>query len=304
MMSATPDMSFAPQRAQPKVIGFVTGTLQSRVIARAGISLLFGVLSLNTLIWFHAGKPIGYGDTGVFAFYWNPSFLFHAFHWTWNPYELGGEPAPSNLTLLPTATFFLILRTVGLPVAITEALWFSLIEFLTLSFAYLFFRRVMGSLTHASRIACCAALVYVFNPIDMIVYWYPGDLSVVVILLLPMLLYSVTIAIDKGTIRGMLLVALSLVLCASAFTNAAFALPALGVVTLFAVYWPLRLPGSVRTKIKAVLRSAVAGVGGCLINMWWLLPLIQGAGGFYNEALRLESGSQALQQSSSFTSAR
>ncbi len=274
--------------------------LKRRGLGSTGPFIVFALLGLNVAVWFRDGLPIGYGDSGFFQFFHNPGYLTQAFRWMWDANELAGHPAPQRLSLLPLAYFFAGGRSIGLSAASSQAVWYWIIQFGSMSSMYLLLKRQRDGTARWRIASMVGAIAYAFNPMIMH-YWYNGTLGVSVVLLLPMFLLVIEYSLHLRLAWAALAAGLVLFINAAALSNPAFALPVFLLGGAFMAFRAAQLYSKHREIYRRVL-SAFLGLGlGSLMNAWWLGPLILGGANYWADS-QVTSPLLTLTQSSRFTS--
>ena len=252
--------------------------------------VIFLILSLNVFIWFRHGYPIGFGDTGVVGYFLHPNYLFDLYKYAWSANTLNGHPALQHQVLLPTISFFIALKAVGLSAATREALFFGIIELVAMITTYLFVARLLSSHEQGSLVAMLAAVFYVFSPLVMMNFWYTGDYSIATIMALPIILLVIDIMFESSLIIGAIVGSVGLLTCSLAFSNPAFMLPPLGIGVVLVVFRVVQLirRDSFWIAFRRVTVSLLGGVIALAANGWWLVPLLGSVSSYYQSAVNQE----------------
>ncbi len=73
----------------------------------------FFLFFLISFYWLR-GHPIGCGDTGLSAFFYNSKFISDIYRYTWNPLFSTGEISGQSVSILPISGFFGLLSSLSL----------------------------------------------------------------------------------------------------------------------------------------------------------------------------------------------
>lgn len=245
--------------------------------------VMFSLISLTTIFWFRKGLPIGYGDTGLSAFFINPGYQLKQLGSVWYSAAAGGYPYATNITLYSTDLLFFSLKYLGLPVFLVQAIYFSLLQFVAMIGMYVLTLIAFPNHPNRTIVAVASAIFYCYNPIVLMNLWLPGNLSTVVLPFAPWLLVGVVLSFRLSIVPAIVFIGALFTLFSIAFVNPAFVVPFIVIAFLM---WAVRaLIGIRQREFSTVVRSALAWIGGFGLNFWWLLPMWSGISGFYQQAL-------------------
>jgi len=243
--------------------------------------LSFASLSAVVAFWFIPGLPIGYGDTGIIAFFHNPSYLLKVFSYTWFSQSLTGYPAGYNVTVIPMTAFFAIMQAFHIPEYLRQFFAYYMVMFTSMLFMHYFLLYCFNNHPNQRIIAFVGAVFYTFNPFTMINYWYHGILGLYIIPASAALLLAIENSVRSPSLISYLLFAFVISIFSIAFLNPAFAIPIL-LLTFF--YWIFRQIIN-KTPLIDLLKSAVSlFLLSILINAWFLFPLVSTALSAYDSA--------------------
>jgi hypothetical protein len=251
--------------------------------------VVFLLLSFNTIVWFHRGLPIGYGDAGLMQFFYHPGYLLQMETRAWNSVQYFGSYNPQGRALLPVILFFDILSHLGIPLYMRQLLYYLLIEFFSMVAMYLFVSSFMSEMRRKSLVAFVAAIFYVFNPLTLITYWYFGNFGLATLAFAPCLLYAI-----QRTRRSLIIVqsfAIGMILCifSIVWSNPAFSIP---VVFLGAVLWVFNFIDDIRNYTHHfwhATKSILGITNAFVLNSWYLVPLVFGTSFYYRSAVKQTS---------------
>jgi hypothetical protein len=255
--------------------------------------LLFAVLSLEVTTWFSGQKPLGWGDSGLGAFFYMPGTLLHVYNGAWNPMSGVGEPSGQLVTMLPAALFFAVMQSLHVSAWVAQAIFYWLIQVGASWWAYLFAKELLGEIGGISVPAVAASLFLNFSTLVMVSYWYLGAPNVEMVAFIPLVaLLAVRAGRGQYTILGF---ALRGLLVADVF-SCCFWNPAYGVSVVLvglAVYCAAAL--SVRgSMLRAGRRLAVAAVLWVPGTAWFAVPLLGAVSTAYASASVQEPPLQTL----------
>lgn len=278
--------------------------MQSRFRSDNWPLLLFPLLSCNVIIWFRAGLPLGWGDSGFYYSFLHPTYLLRSYQFTWDTNGITGSPAPQHIALIPITAMFALFKVLGIPLFARQMVAFWLIELLAMSSAFILIRRLIIGQRDYVLTALFASVLYVFSPLIMINFWYVGNLSIGTIMALPIFLLAADLSLQYSTLLSVLIAAGALLLCSAVFENPAYMLPVIGATIVFACY---RLISKARVSSllsigKSACSASLSWILGTALNAWWLIPLLLGARNIYHSALSAEHSSIVLEQTSQSTS--
>lgn len=129
----------------------------------------------------------------------NPIAEIQMFSGAWNPLFNGGDPTPYSLTLLPTFYYYAALYSIGIPIWLSEFLFYFGCLFLGMTGTYRAAVVVLAKSNELLWIPVLAALVYAFNPVTMIVGFPNGaPLGLLLFAALPWVYVFYRIGIDKA----------------------------------------------------------------------------------------------------------
>jgi len=165
--------------------------------------LLFAVLSLEVTTWFSGQKPLGWGDSGLGAFFYMPGTLLHVYNGAWNPMSGVGEPSGQLVTMLPAALFFAVMQSLHVSAWVAQAIFYWLIQVGASWWAYLFAKELLGEIGGISVPAVAAGLFLNFSTLVMVSYWYLGAPNVEMVAFIPLVaLLAVRAGRGQYTILG------------------------------------------------------------------------------------------------------
>ena len=255
--------------------------------------LIFLMFSFIPFYWLH-GHPVGWGDTGLYAFFYNSNFIFEISRYTWNHLYLTGHISGQSITLIPLSGIFMLLSSLGFNNYIQQGSVYSLVLFLSMSFTYLFTYEIFNYRIDKKLIATISAIFYTFNPLTMITYWQPGMLSLYLIPFIPLVLFLSLLVIKRQKFIYVLLIALAFSLFSITFLNPAFVIPILMILASFFLY-QIALSWKNRKKVKNMfIYTVLSTIFIFLINMWFILPFIPSISAYYTAAITAMNPLQTL----------
>jgi hypothetical protein len=267
--------------------------------------------ALNVVTWFPSWQPIGWRDTGLWTFSYHPALLAHVDSYPWNPLDQLGVPNANDLASLPFALWFWGASILGVTAGVAQALLYYLVQASAMCLMYIMLLRLLGTQTSSSRAAAClGALFYNFSLLSLENYWMIGNASIALLPLIPALLLAI-----EGIVRGERPVPVALglgVACTcllGSFQNPAYVLPLFPMCVMHTVG---RLGGSQGRELgrgrnwrlargtregraaggqpkasgsgRVLLRVAVVAGFTCLLLSWFLLPMVENVGAYYQSA--------------------
>jgi hypothetical protein len=250
--------------------------------------LVFATVSLIVGIWFNNRLPIGYGDTGVIAFFPNPSYLLQTFSHTWASTIATGYPSGQHVTLLPLTFLFAILQFLNLPTFLRQALVYYLLMFSAMAAMYQFTLRLFPHHNHSRLLAFSAAIFYALNPLVMINYWYNGTLSLYLLPAIPALLLSLHNAIKRPCLYSYVLFAITISLFSVIFLNPAFAIPLFLLLLSYWLFATFHYRSSTTDPLSPFYSAIKCLIIFILINSWFLLPLLATSQSYYRGIARMD----------------
>jgi len=246
--------------------------------------ILFSLLSLIPFYWLH-GYPVGWGDTGLFAFFYNSSTLFNVYKYAWISQFLTGIPSGQSMLMLPFSGLFNLFTSFGLSSYIQQAFVYFLVLFVSMVFMYLFVYKLFGYRVDKKMIAAISAIFYAFNPLVMINYWVQGMLSIYLVPFIPVVLYFFLMGLKKQKFIYILLMSLVISFFSIAFLNPAFLIPMIIILSLFFIY-RIVLCWKNKDKVKKMfIHTAVLVIFTFLINSWFILPFVTSVTEYYTIAI-------------------
>lgn len=262
-----------------------TPKLWRRLLAPPRVPLLlFALLSLVTSIWFRHGLPIGFGDSGIGAFFYNPDYLVYLYSFTWSAISLTGQPAGQSVTLLPLALVFNVLAALGLPLFLRQAMVYYLIAFVSFVCMYRFLLSLYEDHKCRVIIATCGAVFYPLNTLVMFNYWYPNQYSVYLLPSLAALLMTAEFAVKRRCLMAYVLHAIAWSASSVLFYNPGYAVPVIIIVASYCSIRTFQLRG-LRLGVSQQVWSGISIAAICvLVNAWFLLPLLGGLSNHYSRA--------------------
>ena len=261
--------------------------------------LLFLVLTALVVYWFHDQTPIGWSDTGLLAFLYNPSTIMHNIATAWNGLVQLGNPSAQYIGLLPTSLLFAGGHAIGISYVVLEATLYGSITYTTLYFSYRMFLVCCDSGTTLSIPALLGATAFTFSPMVGENYWMFGNSSIFVP---PLIAGTIYLGLKASTSawsywRPLQFLAL-LIYCAPTLGNPGYALPPLLMGLLFFLVASHSL-----LSIWDRIFRLFAFVSTALIGLAWLIvPLVSEASTLFTSASIEESSSQVLVAASANTS--
>lgn len=242
--------------------------------------VIFAVLSLDVVFWFPSGRPLGWGDSGLLNFFYDPSYLFHVFVFPWSSQINYGQPAGNQIALLPSLLPYLIGRAIGLSYVVIQGFVFWFIQWASMTLMWLFLCRLVERRQYGSVAAGLGAILYNVLPLATVNYWYRGDPNLVILILIPgVMLIGLEMPMRSASSTIFRLSVLLLV-CAEAFWDASY-IPTVAVLGLVSVGLALaRTDRGRRLAAMGKLVGCALVVG--LISCWFLVPVLLSAA--FNQA--------------------
>jgi len=255
--------------------------------------MIFFILSLIPFYWLR-GHPIGVGDTGIMAFFYNPEYVFNVHKYTWMPQILTGYSSGQSMTVLQLSGFFRLLAILGFNNYTQQAFVYFLVLFVSMISCYLFTYEIFDYRMDKKLIATTSAILYAFNPLSMINYWYMGMLSIYLMPFIPTILFLLLLVLRKQNFIYILLMLLILSLSSIVFLNPAFVIPVMTISLLFLIYQIL-LSWKNKEKFKTLfIYIASATSLFFLTSAWFILPFIFSVMDYYTSAVTVMDPLQAL----------
>lgn len=254
---------------------------------------IFFLLSLIPFYWLQ-GHPIGYGDTGLMAFFYNSEYLSGVYRYTWLSQYLTGYFAAQRISLLPLSGFFSLLTFFGLNTYIQQALTYFIVLFVSMTFFYLFVYGLFDYKTEKKLIATLSAIFYAFNSLVMINYWYFGVLSIYLLPFIPITLHLFSIGLKRQKFVYSILMSLIISFFSIVFFNPAFVIPMIMILALFFI-WKVILSWKNKAIVKKLFIYSIGlTILAFLMNLWFILPSLSAANTFYSYATAAENPLQTL----------
>lgn len=263
--------------------------------------VLFIVMSIiSPFSWFQ-GHAIGWGDTGLFAFFYNPNYLNIVYSYTWNDQILTGISSGENISLLPIVTFFNILNRFWLSDYAQQYIIFFFIFFLSMSSTYLFVNNIFYYTADRKLLATICAIFYAFNSLVMINYWYQGKLDIYLLPFISISLYVFSLAIKSFDIIYVIMIPIVFSFFSIVFLNPAFLIPIIMILFLFIV-WNIILNFKNKNTVKRiVIYFTIIGILSLLINLWFIIPIILTTKEYYSYATQVMNPLETLKYTSNIT---
>ncbi len=252
--------------------------------------IIFLLLSLIPFYWL-SKHPVGWGDTGLLAFFYNSEFLSNIYKYTWASHSLTGYSSGNVATMIPIVIIFNILSFFNIKLNIQQAFVFSLIMFLSMLFMYLFIIELFNYRKDKKLIGTIAAIFYIYNPLTMVNYWYTANFSKYLLPFISLVLYLFLMLLKRKNLTYILLFSLTISIFSVVFLNPAFVAPVIILLLLYFVYNSIiDLINKNTSKIKKnVTIIIILTILFILINAWFLLPLISFASNYYHMATIVEN---------------
>jgi hypothetical protein len=289
------------------------GRLKRRAILRwpGWPYLVLLLAALNVVTWFPSFQPIGWRDTGLLTFSYHPALLAHVDSYPWNSLEQLGAPNANELASLPFAFWFWAASSLGVTPGVAQAFLYYMVQASAMCFMYVLLLRLLQTQTSSSRAAAClGALFYNFSLLTLENYWMIGNASIALLPLIPAVLLAIE-AIIQGERAAPVALRLG-VACTcllGAFQNPGYVLP---LFPMCVVYTVGRLAGSQGGELgrgrsrrlahgtresrtaggqagtvgsgRVLLRLALVAGFACLLLSWFLLPMVENVGAYYQSA--------------------
>jgi hypothetical protein len=290
-----------------------TGRVSWRAILRwrGWPYVLFLVAALNVVTWFPSAQPIGWRDSGLLTFSYHPALLARVNSYPWNPLDGLGVPNANGIANLPFALWFWGASILGVAAGVAQGLLYYLLQACAMCLMYRLLLRLLDAQRGSSRAAAClGALFYSFSLLSLENYWMIGNASIALLPLIPAVLLAI-----EATVRGERWVPIAVrlgVVCAcllGAFENPAYALPLFPICVIYTVgrlggprggdlargeNWRLAhgtregraAGGQPGTSGSGRVLLGLALVGGftCLWLSWFLFPMLENVGAYYQSA--------------------
>ena len=245
--------------------------------------VIFFLFSLIPFYWLR-GHPIGWGDTGLFAFFYNSKYLFNVFKYAWASQYLTGFPSGQTMSELPLSGLFSLLTLFGLSNYIQQAFVYFLVLFTSMTFTYLFVYEIFDYRTDKKLVASVSAIFYVFNPLVMVNYWYMGMQTLYVMPFIPITLFFFLSVLKKQNFFYLLLTSLIFSFLSIVFFSPPIGICVIMILALFFVYQiVLSWKNWDRVK-KMFIYTAILVILTFLINTWFILPFLSSVTSYYTYA--------------------
>jgi len=263
-------------------------------------TILFFLLSLIPFYWLQ-GHPIGWGDMGIFAFFYNSNYLLDVFSYTWLSTYLSGHSAGQNISMIPFSLLFALLSSTGFSNYIQQSFAYSMILFTSMLFMYLFVYELFNYREDKKLIATISAIFYIFNPLFMIGYLYPGRLNIYVVPFISFILFLYSLILKRGKFVYILLLSIAVSLFSIVFLNPAVTIIAIMILALFFVHQIVSCDWKNLSKIKNILiYTAILTILTLLISAWFIMPLISTGREYYTAGTTIENSWHTLVIASSY----
>lgn len=245
--------------------------------------VVFFIFSLIPFYWL-CGHPVGWGDTGLFAFFYNSGYLSNVHKYVWASQYLTGLPSGQTMSELPLSEFFSLLTLFGLSNYVQQAFVYFLVLFSSMVFTYLFVYEIFDYRSDKILVAPVSAIFYVFNPLVMVNYWYMGMQTLYVMPFIPITLFFLLCVLKKQNFFYLLLASLTFSFLSIAFLSPPIGICVIMILALFFVYQTvLSLENWDRVK-KMFIYTAILVILTFLINAWFVLPFLSSVTDYYSYA--------------------
>ncbi|MDD1768734.1 MAG: hypothetical protein LUQ55_01975 [Methanomassiliicoccales archaeon] len=242
--------------------------------------VLFALLSLPPFLWL-GGYPLGWGDTGLTNFFYNSDHLSGVYSYQWTGSDLMGGPYGWATTLLPMTGVSSFMSFLGMSYYLQQALVFALILFTSMISMYFFVLLFLEGGTHGRLMATAAALFYAYNPMSMIVYWYPGLLNLYLLPFIPLVSLLLVWALRNPSFKSIVLLAVVISIFSIVFVNPTFLAAPVAIFASLFVYETVKNRRKEGGLKKMARTGSLILILSFLMMAWFALPILASSGDYF-----------------------
>jgi hypothetical protein len=228
------------------------------------------IFSLGLLpLWYSsAGLLIFGGDTG-------PYMLQRPNIYAWDTLNSGtGYYNPAILLGIPFQTFYSFLTAIGIPLFLSQAM-LNCIWFMGAGFSMYFLAISLFNGKKLHIVATAAAIFYMFNPYNMLLWSSPDPVTLSAYASYPLLLALFARGLQsKRILRSGIFFSLGSLIFVTGNANIPFTFIMIFTLVLYFIFHLIFTSKNAKERLDALRFALIAAAMYLLVNLWWIMPLI------------------------------